>query len=270
MAKKRKGKKKGRVVSVDFSQAGTRIKEEGDYYLKPVAIELEEGDKAQYLAWEYDVSKSKKMKNAGTLYNNTSLSLKSLGFLADILEAHGIDIPDEAADLDLDDIIENAEVAGCCVELETFQGKKRAKITDIFSADDVDLEAGGDDGDDKSDKGDSGDEPPDEDEVMEMDEDELEECVDDHDLDLDPELEDIKGKGKKKLAKQRAAVWEAIEAAGGDGYTKDDIMEMSSKELEEVVKDEELEVELEGKVKQKRKQLIEALEEEDLLVEEKD
>lgn len=243
--------KSKRKVKVDFSEAGAgRIKEEGDYLIKPVKIELEEGDKAQYLAWEYEVTEGD--HKGATLYNNTSLSAKSLWALRDVLEAHGIDAPEEAMNLDLDKILKDAEVAGCCVELETFQGKKKARITDIFSAEDVDS--------DSSEESDL----PGEDEINEMDLDELEECVDDNDLDVD--LEEAKGKGKKKLKAQRQMVIDALDEEG-DGYTKEAIMEMKAKELEEVVEENDLGIELEGKVKAKRKQVIEALEENDLLVE---
>jgi hypothetical protein len=269
----RKNRSKGRSVAVDFSEAGTgRIKEEGDYLIKPIKIELEEGEKAQYLAWEYEVTEGK--HKGATLYNNTSLSAKSLWALRDVLEAHSINAPEKAMDLDLDDIIENAEIAGCCVELETFQGKKKARITDIFAAEDVDSS----DEDDDSDDDDDGEELPTEEEVNDMDLDELEECVDDNDLNVD--LDDATGKGKKKLAAQRQMVIDALEKEDDEeddeenedeedeSYTKDAIMEMKAKELEAVVEEHELDVELEGKIKAKRKTVIAALEEEDLLVEE--
>ena len=106
---------------------------------------------------------------------------------------------------------------------------------------------------------------------MEMSADELAELVDEHDLDVD--LEEI-----ESLKKMRKAVVEALEGDGekdeegkeNEKYTADQIDEMSTKELEEVVEKHELEVELEGSTKTKRRKVKKALEENDLMEEDEE
>lgn len=115
------------------------------------------------------------------------------------------------------------------------------------------------------------DDKPSEDDVMEMSADELAELVDEHDLDVD--LEEI-----ESLKKMRKAVVEALEGDGekdeegkeNEKYTADQIDEMSTKELEEVVEKHELEVELEGSTKTKRRKVKKALEENDLMEEDEE
>lgn len=270
MAKKKaKGKRK---VKVDFSGATTRkvIPEGTEVLINPVELELKDGEKAQYISWKYEVTEGK--YKGQELYNNTSLAENSLWNLRGVLEAHGIEVPEKKTDLDLDKILKEAEPAGAVIDNDTYQGKKKSVIGDIFDPEALEGNDGEDDGEEG---GDDDDDTPDEDAINEMDEDELEEVVEEHDLEIN--LDDAKGKGKKKLAAQRKMVIEALEEEGDDGdgddddtYTKDAIMDMKSKELKEVAEKHDLDVDFTGKVKKDRKAVIEALEEEELLEEDED
>lgn len=263
MAKK---SKKAAVIKVDFTDVEVSKKcPEGDHIIAPLEVTQEKGDAASYLKWKYEVTEGK--GKGCILYNNTSLSPKSLWALRTVLEAHGLEVPDGVMKLDLGNIIKDAEPAGCTVDHDTYQGKKQSRITDIFEAGDV-----GDGEEDDGDGEEEGDEAPTEDEINEMDEDELEEVVDDHDLDI--ELDDAKGKGKKKLAAQRKMVIEALdseeeeeEEEEDETYSKKDVKKMDEEALEELIEKHDLDVDLEDhdKLKDKRGAVIDALDDEDLL-----
>ncbi len=106
---------------------------------------------------------------------------------------------------------------------------------------------------------------PDEDEIMEMTKKELQAEIDEHDLDID--LDNF-----KKLKDKRFAVAEALHGEEGDPEEDDDdkssevpdedeINAMKKKELEEVIKEHELDVDLDDyeKLKEKRAAVVEAI-----------
>lgn len=155
------------------------------------------------------------------------------------------------------------------VDLDDFKGikKKRAAVIKALAEREEDDGEGDGDGDGEGDS-----ELPDEDAIKGMDEDELQEVIDEHELDVD--LDDFKG-----IKKKRAAVIKAVEEAGeGDGddgddgedgdddkYDADEVNEMDGDELAEVVKKHKLKVKLSGKEKKDRKAVLKALEEADLI-----
>lgn len=118
-----------------------------------------------------------------------------------------------------------------------------------------------------------------EEEINEMDADELAEVVEENDL---------KVKKSKKLATYRANVITALEEAGligeeegeeeeeDEGYAESEVLEMSSKELDALVKEEDLEVDKPKRatkgagLKKYAEAVVEALEEAELLKEEDD
>lgn len=111
------------------------------------------------------------------------------------------------------------------------------------------------------------DDLPDEDAIGEMDEDDLEECVKEHKLDVD--LGDF-----STLKKKRKAVIEAIEAKkeGGEGdgekVTEEAIMEMGKSDLKEFVDEHKLDVDLEGSTSKQRRAVVKAAKAADLIEEE--
>lgn len=309
-----KSKKKSKKLSVDFSDTSVRDSfAEGDYVgtLESIEHDADAGDDGG-IKFNYTITEGK--KEGKTLTNFCSLATNALFRLRQTLEDHGIETPDSTMDLDLKEIAEEiGEDEWDLTVTHTMKGDKVYTNVSVFERDgdsggedkpdedevnamdvdeleeciddhslDVDLDGAKGkgknklaaqrqmvidalDSDEEEDSEDSGEDKPDDDEVNAMDLEELEEVVDDHDLEV--ELDEAKGKGKKKLANQRAMVIEALDSEGEEDetYSKDDINAMKAKELEQVVEDAELGIELEGKVKAKRKAVIAALEEAELL-----
>lgn len=260
-----KANKKTSKISVDFTGVETRILlPEGIYNAKVASVEMEPNDGKPYLKWTFRTIDDDPKLNDKPLYNNTSLQPQSLWVLGSLLETLGVDRPDGAMDLDLDELVDLE--LGLVVEHEEYQGKQRAKVVDFTPAGGSD-----DDGDvtvdDDNDTGNS--ETYTEEQVLEMDEDELDELVEELGL---------KVKKSKKLPVYAAAVVTALEGAGligeadesgegGDGYTEDEINEMDADELKAVIKEHELDVKPLAKIAKFRAAVIEALEAEDLIKE---
>ena len=260
-----KANKKTSKISVDFTGVETRILlPEGIYNAKIASVEMEPNDGKPYLKWTFRTIDDDPKLNEKPLYNNTSLQPQSLWVLGSLLETLGVDRPDGAMDLDLDELVDLE--LGLVVEHEEYQGKQRAKVVDFTPAGGSD-----DDGDvtvdDDNDTGNS--ETYTEEQVLEMDEDELDELVEELGL---------KVKKSKKLPVYAAAVVTALEGAGligeadeggegGDGYTEDEINEMDADELKAVIEEHELDVKPLAKIAKFRAAVIEALEAEDLIKE---
>lgn len=149
------------------------------------------------------------------------LAENSLWKLHAFLTALGVDVPEDEFEIDLPELV-GKQIVGVITH-ETYQGKKKAKMTDFDSVEN--FEGAGDKK--KGKKADKADEPEDkpkdkkagkdkkadkkpkkiaEADVDEMDEDELEELVEKNKLKVD--LDDI-----KKLPKKRAAVVKALKKA---------------------------------------------------------
>ena len=262
--------KKSSKVKVDFTGVETRVLlPEGVYNAKVAEVTMEPNDGKPYLKWKFlTVDDDPKLDNK-PLYNNTSLQPQSLWVLGSLLETLGVERPDGAMDLDLEELVDLE--LGLVVEHEEYQGKMRAKVVDFTPASD-----GSDDGDVTvdDDEGDTGNsETYTEEQILEMDADELDEVV---------ESLGLKVKKSKKLATYAAAVVEALEGAGLIGeaddsgeedseedeatkYSEDDINEMDADELTEVVKEAGLKVKPLAKLSKYRAAVIEALTEADLI-----
>lgn len=189
---------------------------ENEYLVKVSGVNTEEGDKAPYLSWQFEVAEGK--SEGGTLYLNTSLSKKALWNLKTLLEALGVEIPDEDFEIEEDDMMGLELMVS--VELETYEGKKRPKIVDFWPVEEDKPAARGRGNRDKeeaeparrSSKKDAkparrgGKKEPEltQDDINEMDQEGLEEFVEDNKLEVDL--------GKlKTLRKMRAAVIDAAE-----------------------------------------------------------
>lgn len=248
-----KANKSGKL-SINFEGVQSdRRTPEGTFVGYPTEITQEKGEDSgkPYLHWIFEVTKG---SNKGSqLHYNTSLQPKALWNLRGLLETMGQEVPDGEMDLDLKGLCDEDNEVGLVVEHETFEGRRRARIVDFIPADEVEAEGDADVA--KDDK-------PDQDAVMEMDEEELEACIKEHDLDVD--LDDF-----KKLKAKRAAVWEALEAAddkgGGDDDLPDDdaVDEMDEDELKAAIKEHGLDVKAKKFPKEKdlRKAVKAALEE---------
>src|SRR5580698_2478078 len=96
---------KGGLSIPDLSGVEGRILvAEGEYLVEVDEVTSEEGDAGEYFKWVFAVIDDKKFTGA-KLYYNTSLAKNSLWNLKTLLEALGVDIPDEAFDIDPEDLV---------------------------------------------------------------------------------------------------------------------------------------------------------------------
>ncbi len=272
---RRKGKSGGNSLSVDFTGVDVKtLFPEDEYYgtLSTAKHDTEKGDHGK-VVFNFEITRGKLKGKVIPLW--CDLGPSSLWKLRNTLEAMGIDTPASKFEVDLDAILEELGDTefGLNVTVRTYNNKMTNDV-EVFPAEEGDLDD--DDDDDDEDSDDAGEEDlPSEDEIKEMDEDELQEVVDDFDLDV--ELDEVKGRGKKKLAAQQKVVIEALAKLNDDddedddddnedlSYTAEEINSANAKRLTEIVEEAELDVELEGSLRKKRKAVKEALEEEDLL-----
>lgn len=223
---------KGSSLRVNLAEVEGRVKiPEGEHPIIVTEVTQEEGNAGAYLKWKFKVTGGD--AEGGILYYNTSLTPQALWNLKSLLEALNFEIPDDEFDLPLDEFVD-LECMGS-VEHETYDGKKQSRLVDFWPAekkkskkkddDDEDekpargkRKAKDEDEDEKPAKGkrrakdDDEDEKPSrskggskkskkktpQEEVDGMDEDELEEFVKEHDLDVD--LDDFKTLRKKRTA----------------------------------------------------------------------
>lgn len=303
MARRKKADKGS--VKVNFKGVESRqTPPEGDYKVK--VLELTTGQSANkndQIEGTFEIA-SGQYKGV-KLYMYFPLQENSLWKLHAFLTALGEEVPEDEMDIDLSDLVDKEFVG--VVTHETYNGRKRAKLTDFDSIDNY----SGDDDDKKSSKGGkkgagkgkSKDEPEkvSRSDVEDMDEDELQELLEKHDLEDEVDLDD-----HKKLPKKVAAVIEALDEAdlleddepeekpkGKKGKNskdeeedeksskkskkdkkpkqvdKSDVMEMDEEELQELLEKHDLEddVDLDDykKIGKKREAVCEALDDEDLL-----
>lgn len=258
----RTARKKSKGISVNFKGVEGKLSAipEGEYRAKVVSVTQEEGQAADYLKWEFELDGNEE-HDGRKVYLNTSLAPQALWNLRGLLEALGVDVPDDEMDIDPTEL--EGLVIGLQIENESYEGKKRSKVSDYFTA--------AEDEPKKSSKKKSrDDEDEDEDEpkkpmtraekrraakakaVEEEDDDEEDEKPtrksrrsrdedDDDDKparskrrsrrDEDEEEEDEKP--SKKSSKKKAAA-----------VSEDDVNDMSEEELEELVEEHELDIDI--------------------------
>lgn len=213
-------RKKSNSISIDLSKVEGRVNfTEGDHLLEVVEVTQEEGQKAPYLSWQFRAVEGE--SEGAVVYNNTSLSEQSLWNLRTCLEALGVEIPDDEFDLDFDELVGLTMMGS--IELETYEGKKRPRLTDFWAAEEAVEEkpakkargakakAEEDEPEEKPKRGAKAKAKAEpeitEEDVNDMSEDELGDVIEEHKLDVD--LDDF-----KTLRKQRAAVIDALQEAG--------------------------------------------------------
>jgi len=201
--------KKGRTISVDFEgvdmSGGTGFHiPEGDYKMKVKSVEeaVSKNDNDQ-LKWVFTGLEGK-AKNKD-FYYYTPLTEESLWKLGLTLTALGQDVPDSAMDIDLDEL-EGLECTGNVIDDE-YQGKTRSKLQSVDPLDDADDDAA----DTKSPAKKAAKNGKaaakvklEADEVKAMTEDELEELIEKHELEVDMSEH-------KTLRRKAAAVVAALE-----------------------------------------------------------
>src|SRR5580765_3902636 len=130
-------KPKSGGVSVDFTgveAGGARAIPDGEYVfvVEEVSLETSQDSGQDYIKWQYKV-KDGKYKGA-RLWDNTSLQPQALWKLRQVLEAMGVEIPEGAMDLELEEYVD-MEV-GIVVENEKYQGKDKPRAAGYFPAED--------------------------------------------------------------------------------------------------------------------------------------
>lgn len=183
-----------RVVNLNMKDVSVGgVIPEGEYIVTVDEVSVEESQQGnQYLKWVFKVLDGK--QKGSKIYHNTSLLPQSLFNLKNLLIALGVPVPDKAFQLNLD------ECEGCncgvTIDHETYDGKKRPRVTDVFPLDASDVEAD-----------DEGEEVY----LEEMSLEELIEFADDNDIKL-----------TAKQKKRKSAALEAIQDAMGDDEEADE------------------------------------------------
>lgn len=165
MARTSRKSKKANSLSVDFTGVESSGKvAEGRQLAEVIECEVKTSENTgnDYINWKLKAK-------GGNIYHTTSLQPQALWNLRNTLEAMGMEVPESALELDLAEF--PGMELGIEVENETYQGKKRPRIIDVFPVE----ELGGEEAE-------SDDEPEEEagseedltyDDIMEMDKDEL-------------------------------------------------------------------------------------------------
>ena len=187
---------------------------EGEYIVTVDEVSVEESQQGnQYLKWVFKVIDGPQ-KNS-KIYHNTSLLPQSLFNLKNLLIALGVPVPDKAFQLNLDE----CEGCNCGVTVthETYDGKKRSRVTDVFPLDASDVE-GEDDGEEVD--------------LEEMSLEELIEFADENDIKLT-------AKQKKRKSAALAAIQDALGDEDEEEEEADEEAEDEDTESEEESDDEE-------------------------------
>ena len=256
---KSKSKKEGIKVGdlSDVDSGGAVVVPYGDYPVAVDSIEEGEGDAGPYIKWTFRITEDE--YKGSRLYYYTSLSEQSKWNLKGLLEILGADIPDENDPRLREDDVRGLEMLAT-VEVETYNNRKRSKITDFAPK--------------KPEKGKHKKDEPrrgkneeiELDDIEAADENELAKIVRKHKLDLD--LDD-----HSTLRKKRAAVVEAAQEAevlvSKKKVAEKDIERMNPTALDELIEEHDLDCDLldDMSVKEMRAAVIEAAEKAGILAE---
>ena len=206
-----------RVVNLNMKDVSVGgVIPEGEYIVTVDEVSVEESQQGnQYLKWVFKVIDGPQ-KNS-KIYHNTSLLPQSLFNLKNLLIALGVPVPDKAFQLNLDE----CEGCNCGVTVthETYDGKKRSRVTDVFPLDASDVE-GEDDGEEVD--------------LEEMSLEELIEFADENDIKL-----------TAKQKKRKSAALAAIQDALGDDEEEDEEVDDEEEADDEDTESEEEEPALE-------------------------
>lgn len=147
---RRKAKPKS-TVSINFKGVESRrTPPEGDYVASILVAESGEAKTSgnEQIKWDLEISRG---EYKGTkLWFNTGLAENQLWALHAWLSALGEEVPEDEVDIDLEELVGKELVV--VLSHETWQGKKRARITDFQSLEDYEGDADLDDDDGKGKK----------------------------------------------------------------------------------------------------------------------
>lgn len=226
MARSSRRQKNNRVISLDFTNAGEAffMPPEGDYQVEVKRVSKGESSNGNdQLEIDFEILAG---KYKGKVFRQWySLVEQALWRLSRELSSAGIEVPNEPADLDLDDV--EGRKLSVTIEHREYNGDTKAQIAESSPLEEVDEDDEDDKKSSKSRKSKKDDDEDDEDdkkklskskkgkklpqlsgdEVSEMEEEDLEEVIEKYDLDVD--LGEY-----KTLRKKAAAVIDALETAG--------------------------------------------------------
>lgn len=195
-----------RVVNLNMKDVSVGgVIPEGEYIVTVDEVSVEESQQGnQYLKWVFKVIDGPQ-KNS-KIYHNTSLLPQSLFNLKNLLIALGVPVPDKAFQLNLDE----CEGCNCGVTVthETYDGKKRSRVTDVFPLDAADMGSDEDEGEEVD--------------LEEMSLEELIEFADENDIKL-----------TAKQKKRKSAALAAIQDALGDDEEEEEEAEDEDTESED-------------------------------------
>ena len=139
MATNRKPSKKI-GIAVDFSETESQASlPEGDFLFEVEDVEQKTSESSgnDYLSLTFKVAEGE--FKGKKVWHNCSLQPQALFNLRGVLEALGFEVPQGVMELDPADMI--GETCGGTVQLEVYEGKKRPRIVEFFSADELGEEA---------------------------------------------------------------------------------------------------------------------------------
>lgn len=139
MATNRKASKKA-GISVDFSDTESQASlPEGDFLFEVDEVEQKPSKSSgnDYLSLTFKVAEGE--FKGKKVWHSCSLQPQALFNLRGVLEALGFEVPQGVMELDPADLI--GETCGGTVQLEVYEGKKRPRIVEFFSADELGEEA---------------------------------------------------------------------------------------------------------------------------------
>jgi len=195
MAKRRKvGKKSGSLV-VDFSKIDRSSRRvwvpDGEYLVEVESVKEEIGQESgkPYLIWTLKIVEPKEYAGK-RLRHTTSLQEHALWNLASTLEALGWEVPE--GELNLAPLSQFKGLRmGVATETDTYQGKKRSEIADVFPEDELyELDDEEDEDDEEEEEPEDDEEEDDEEEEEDEEEDEDEDDEDDEDDEEEDEEDD--------------------------------------------------------------------------------
>ncbi|UOF76989.1 hypothetical protein [Caudoviricetes sp.] len=135
MATNRKSTKKA-GIAVDFSDTESQASlPEGDFLFEVDEVEQKTSENSgnDYLSITFKVAEGE--FKGKKVWHNCSLQPQALFNLRGVLEALGFEVPQGVMELDPADMI--GETCGGTVQLEVYEGKKRPRIVEFFSADEL-------------------------------------------------------------------------------------------------------------------------------------
>lgn len=139
---------------IDFGEVSTEIRTggrsrhipEGDYLIKIMEGSWEEGEKADYIRWRFQVAEGK--QKGATLYANTSMSKKALWNLRNLIyAAKGKNVAGKAVNFDPENLV--GSVIGATVADDEYDGRLRSVPQDFYPREKYQATEGADDDEDE-------------------------------------------------------------------------------------------------------------------------